>query len=72
MKRLFLTVSLILLMSAFWTGSLSAQEISGPKLVLKEQEVHLKEVMEGKVAEHVFKVFNRGDKPLKIMNVRPG
>jgi hypothetical protein len=72
MKRLFLTALTIFLVSVFWSSSLLAQEFGGPKLVLKEQEFNLKEVMEGKVVEHVFQVFNQGNKPLKIINVKPG
>jgi len=49
-----------------------AQDLSGPKLVFKEREFHLQEVMEGTVAEHVFRFFNHGDKPLKILHIKPG
>ena len=72
MKRLFLAASLIFLIS-FCCHALSwAQEFSGPKLVFKEREFHLQEVMEGTVAEHVFRFFNHGDKPLKILHIKPG
>jgi len=70
MKRLFILT--MLLISVCWSLSLSAREFSGPKLVLKERETNLMEVMEGKVVEHVFRVFNQGDEPLKIVNVKPG
>ncbi len=72
MKRLFPTASTMLLVSVLWCSLLLAQEPGGPKLVLKEQEFNLKEVMEGKVVEHVFRVLNQGDEPLKIINVKPG
>jgi len=72
MKRLFLNALIIFLISVLWYSPLLAQELSGPKLVLKEQEFSFKEAMEGKVVEHVFQVFNQGDKPLKIINVKPG
>jgi hypothetical protein len=72
MKKIFLTTLTIFLISIFWCNSMSAQDFSGPKLVLKEQEFNLNEVMEGKVVEHVFQVSNQGDKPLKIINVKPG
>lgn len=72
MKRLFLNASAIFFISFFWHISPWAQEFSGPKLVMKEREFHLQEVMEGKVGEHVFQVFNHGDEPLKIRHVKPG
>ena len=72
MKRLFLTASSIILVSLCWNVLSWAQDLSGPKLVFKEREFHLQEVMEGTVAEHVFRFFNHGDKPLKILHIKPG
>jgi hypothetical protein len=41
-------------------------------LSLKEKTVDYKEVDEGEVIEHVFKVLNEGDQPLQIEKVKPG
>jgi hypothetical protein len=50
---------------------LSAQEKGSPKMVLKEQLVDFKDVIEGKDITHSFQVFNEGDEPLKIEQVKP-
>jgi hypothetical protein len=71
-KKLLLSLLTTLLISVCWIPTLPASAFSGPKLVLKEQEAHFKEVMEGKIVEHIFRVFNQGDEPLKILNVKPG
>jgi len=52
--------------------SIPAQEVLGPKMVLKEREFDCGEVQEGKVIEHTFKVLNQGDEPLEIVGVKPG
>ena len=49
-----------------------AEEVSGPKMVLKERLFDFKEVKEGEVIEHAFKVLNHGDEPLEIVRVKPG
>lgn len=72
MIRSFLTASTIFLVFILWYSLPLAQEFTGPKLVIKEQEFNFKEVMEGKVIEHTFQVLNQGDKPLKIINIKPG
>ena len=65
----FIVVSLFL----FWRApdALSAQEKGAPKMVLKEQLLDLKDVIEGKDIAHSFEVFNEGDEPLKIEQVKP-
>ena len=40
-------------------------------MVLREQIVDLKEVIEGKAIVHSFEVLNEGDEPLKIEQVKP-
>ncbi|MBW1715593.1 MAG: DUF1573 domain-containing protein [Deltaproteobacteria bacterium] len=49
-----------------------AQELQGPKMALEEQVFDFKEVREGAVISHSFKVFNHGDETLRIVRVRPG
>jgi len=48
------------------------QEVKGPKMVLKERVFDFKEVKEGEAIEHTFLIFNQGDQPLEIKNVKPG
>jgi hypothetical protein len=72
MKRYWLALLLLFFLSAFWDHSLRAQDVRGPKMVLKEQVFDFKEVKEGDVVQHTFKVFNEGDQTLEIKNVRPG
>ena len=49
-----------------------AQEIKEPKMVLKEREFDFKDVKEGKIIRHTFKVLNQGNEALEIKKVRPG
>jgi hypothetical protein len=41
-------------------------------MVLPERVFDFKDVEEGKVVEHAFRVLNKGDQPLQITNVNPG
>ena len=43
-----------------------------PRLVIEEKIFDFKEVEEGNVLEHAFKVLNKGDAPLEIKKVQPG
>lgn len=49
-----------------------AQTVSGPSLFLPERSFDFREVDEGKVVEHTFRVLNKGGEPLEIRNVNPG
>ncbi|RJR20089.1 MAG: hypothetical protein C4582_09620 [Desulfobacteraceae bacterium] len=49
-----------------------AQEARTPKINIEEPAVTLKEVMEGEVITHDFKVINQGEETLQIKAVRPG
>jgi Protein of unknown function (DUF1573) len=72
MKRLFTVASLgVLLCFAFFSSS-PAETPSGPSMVLPERSFDFKDVEEGKVVEHAFKVLNKGNQPLEIKNVNPG
>ena len=48
-----------------------AQAKGGPRMVLNEQLVDFRDVIEGKDIAHSFEVFNEGDEPLKIEQVKP-
>ncbi len=72
MKKLFLVIFTGILLGASCVPWPLAQETSGPNLVLKERVYDFGEIFEGKDIEHIFKVFNQGDKPLEIKGVKPG
>jgi hypothetical protein len=66
-------VSLVAGLFFFWVAPdlVSAQEKGSPKMVLKEQLVDFKDVIEGKDITHSFEVLNEGDELLKIEQVKP-
>lgn len=72
MKRVLQITLSALLLSAFWGHTLLAQENRGPKIVVKEPVFDFKEIKEGDVVLHTFKVLNEGDQILEIKSVRPG
>jgi len=72
MRRLFTIVSFGLLFCSALLSFSPAQIPSGPSMVLPERYFDFKEVEEGKVFEHAFKVLNKGNQPLEIKNVNPG
>jgi hypothetical protein len=72
MKRLFTLASLVVLLFFALFSSSPAQSPSGPSMVLSERSFDFKDVEEGKVVEHAFKVLNKGNQPLEIKNVNPG
>jgi len=72
MKRFFTLASLGVLLSFAFVSSSLAQVPSGPSMVLPERSFDFKDVEEGKVVEHAFKVLNKGNQPLEIKNVNPG
>lgn len=72
MKKLWVGISLPMLCLVVNFSSSWAQEAIGPRMVLEEKSFELKEVDEGKIIEHTFKVLNTGDQPLEIKRVKPG
>ena len=72
MKKLLVGISLLILCLSLSFSSSWAQEAIGPRMVLEEKSFELKEVDEGKIIEHTFKVLNTGDQPLEIKRVKPG
>jgi hypothetical protein len=69
MKKLFYLTILFLVMAAH---PLISHGSSGPKIVIEGKEFDFREVGEGKVIAHTFKVFNKGDQRLDIRRVNPG
>jgi hypothetical protein len=72
MKRVVQMALLLLLISSFLGHTVLAQETRGPRIVVKEPVFDFKEIKEGSVVQHTFKVFNEGDETLEIKSVRPG
>jgi hypothetical protein len=71
MKKLFILI-IPLFLTALLPAATSAQTASGPKMVIEEKGFDFKEVQEGKIVEHAFKVLNEGNQLLQIRTVRPG
>lgn len=72
MRKRWLVGVICITLFAFFGYSSLAQEPRGPKIVLKERVFDFKEVKEGEVIEHTFKVLNQGDRTLKIIKIKPG
>jgi hypothetical protein len=72
MKKLSIGIFIFILCFIMHLSPAWAQKATGPRMVLKEKTVDYKEVDEGEVIEHVFKVLNEGDQPLQIEKVKPG
>ena len=72
MKRTCLIISLSALCLIFGVWTVLAQETTGPLMVMEEKSFDFKEVKEGEVLEHAFKVENKGDQTLEIIKVQPG
>jgi len=57
---------------ALWGNTVLGQDNKGPRISVEGREFDFKEVKEGIVLEHTFKILNIGNEPLKIISVRPG
>ena len=73
MKKLFLMI-VGLFSIALWGNLCLAQDPAGkgPRITVEGREFDFKDVKEGTVLEHTFKILNKGDEPLKIISVKPG
>ena len=71
MKKIFLMM-VGLFSIALWGDMVLGQDNKGPRISVEGREFDFKEVKEGTVLEHTFKILNIGDEPLKIISVRPG
>jgi len=70
MKRLWF---IVLAAVAFFCLSGNTTLIYGsPKMALPEQVFNFQEVIEGRVLEHEFVIYNKGDQPLEIQQVKTG
>jgi len=64
----FFSISLV----SLYLPTGSAQQTSGPKMVLPEKLYNAQAVKQGDVVAHDFPVLNEGDRPLEIKRVQPG
>ena len=72
MKKIFYSISFIILFLFIYINTSPAQESIGPKMVIEQTEYNAKEVKQGKIIIHTFKILNAGDQVLEIKNVKPG
>ena len=70
MKERLNFITLVAMLLIIWGHLCWAQQIKGPSMVLAENTFDAREVMEGSIIEHSFKVFNQGDSQLEITNVK--
>lgn len=72
MKEFFLVAftSTLLILLNLTTGF--TQQPTGPRIFFEKRFFDAKEVKEGDLIEHTFKVQNLGDSPLEIKRVKPG
>ena len=52
-------------------GTLSAQELKGPRIEVKQEQYAMGSIAQGNQAAHVFEVRNTGTEPLMIERVQP-
>lgn len=72
MRKACFIVSLLALCIIFNVSLAVAQQTAVPLLVMEETSFDFKEVREGEVLEHAFKVMNKGGLTLAIDKVQPG
>jgi hypothetical protein len=71
MKALFICLGLSLLLFLLAYPS-TAQEMTGPRMVIEEKVFAHEDVEQGATIEHFFKVLNPGTETLEIKKVVPG
>lgn len=72
MKRLFGFALTVLFALGFYGSPVMADQASGPVLEVDNREFDFREVKQGTLLEHAFKIFNKGDQELEIISVTPG
>ena len=73
MKRLkgFLCQCLVLMVWVALTQAAGEKEAI-PVIEVEDPNYNFRQVAQGEVVKHDFRVFNRGNAPLEIKNVKPG
>lgn len=72
MKKLLYMISLPTLLVILNCQLCLAQEVARPTMILEEKVFDAKDVIEGNIIAHAFKVINTGDSPLEISKVSTG
>lgn len=72
MKRIWRILLVFICGMILYAYNVTAEDIAGPKLVLKEKVFDFGNVIQGEIIEHAFIVANEGDKALEITRVNPG
>ena len=62
---------LVLIVGVGYTLALE-EEVNAPVIEVEEPTYDFAQVPQGEVVKHEFRVFNRGNAPLEISNVKPG
>lgn len=72
MKKLLYMISVPILLVILNCQLCLAQGVARPTMILEEKVFDAKDVSEGKVIAHAYKVINTGDSPLEISKVSTG
>jgi hypothetical protein len=72
MKKFLYSILFIILSFFIYINTGLAQDIIGPKMVIEQTEYNAKEVRQGEIIKHTFKILNAGDQVLEIKSVKPG
>jgi hypothetical protein len=72
MKRIWQNVFVLFLALVFFGNWAFAQEAKRPRIVIEGMKHDFKDVKQGEVVVHSFRVFNKGNATLKIIKVKPG
>lgn len=72
MKSVWQSVPLLFFYLVFCVNCSLAQDDQSPRLVVKDQVFDFKEVGQGEILVHIFKVVNTGGQLLEIKKVKPG
>ena len=70
MKKKLYPISFLTFLILFSASSGFSGQAAGPRIFFEENVFDAKEIEGGEYLEHTFKVYNRGDTPLEISEVR--
>ncbi len=71
MKKPFRLLWALVIIGIF-CASAAAQEKKAPRLIVKNGVFDAGTVNEGEIIKHTFLVYNQGNEPLRIIDVKPG
>ncbi len=61
----------VLFFLLLFIGTLSAQELKGPRIEVKQEQYAMGSIAQGEQAAHVFEIRNAGTEPLMIERLQP-